>query len=78
MQIKANFRRSDFKLKWAVSLRERLFLLILENTLKNVLGLDSFSEVLSYGHVPANGHHVPGCCLLNVCTACVQSGICFY
>lgn len=45
---------------------------------KNELGLGSFSEVLTYGHVPVNSHHIPGCSLLNVCTACVQSGICFY
>lgn len=75
--VKANFGHSDFKLKCAVSLRERLFLLILENTLKTELSLDSFSEVVSYGHVPANGHHIPCCCLLSVCTACACSGIFF-
>lgn len=46
-------------------------ILILENTFKSELGLDSFSVVLSHGHVPANGHRIPGCCLLNVCTAFV-------
>lgn len=46
-------------------------ILILENTLKNDLGHVSFSVVVSDGHVPASGHHIPGCCLLNVCTAFV-------
>lgn len=46
-------------------------ILILENTSSNELCPDSFSVVLSYGHVPANGHRIPGCCLLNVCTAFV-------
>lgn len=41
--------------------------LTLENTSENELCPDdSFSEVLSYGNVPANGYHILGCCPLNI------------